>query len=262
MKSYKIACIQMDVALKSEQYNLKKALKMIDESVERGAKIVCLPELFTTGFDFQYIKRCAREIPNKITNELSKKAKKLKIFIIGGSLPIIDGGGIYNTSFLFDPNGRIIGKYNKIHLFPLMGEDKYFNRGKECRTYKTEFGNFGIIICYDIRFPELTRKLTLSGAEIVFVPSQFPSQRLDHWKTLIRARAIENQIFVVAVNRVGKDSKNSFCGNSMVVDPWGEVLTSKNEKEGAMVTSIDIGIIYEVRERLPCLPNIINGIDR
>jgi predicted amidohydrolase len=100
------------------------------------------------------------------------------------------------------------------------------------------------------------------GAEIVFVPSQFPSQRLDHWKTLIRARAIENQIFVVAVNRVGKDSKNSFCGNSMVVDPWGEVLTSKNEKEGVIVTSINLDIIYEVRERLPCLPNTINRIYR
>lgn len=262
MKSYKIACIQMDVAPKSEQYNLKKALKMIDESVGCGAKIVCLPELFTTGFDFQYIRRCARIIPNKITNELSKKAKKLKIFIISGSLPIIDGDRLYNTSLLFDPNGRIVGKYNKIHLFPLMGEDKYFNYGEEYRTYKTEFGNFGIIICYDIRFPELTRSLTLLGAEIIFVPSQFPSQRLDHWKTLVRARAIENQIFVVAVNRVGEDSKNSFCGNSMVVDPWGEVLTSKNEKEGIIVTSVNLDIIYDVRERLPCLPNINNGIDR
>lgn len=261
MKSYKIACIQMDVAPKSEEYNLKKALKMIDESVECGAKIVCLPELFTTGFDFQYIKRCERSIPNKITNELAKKAEKLKIFIIGGSLPIIDGKNRYNTSLLFDPNGRIVGKYNKIHLFPLMGEDKYFNYGEEYRTYKTEFGNFGIIICYDIRFPELTRNLTLLGAEIIFVPSQFPSRRLDHWKILVRARAIENQIFVVAVNRVGEDSKNSFCGNSMIVDPWGKVLTSNKEKEEIIVTSINLDIVYDVRKRLPCFSEIINGID-
>ncbi len=235
---------------------------MIDNAADKDAKIICLPELFTTGFDYDYINECTKPIPNIITDVLAKKAKELEIHIIGGSIPEKYGNKRYNTSILFDSRGRIIGKYRKVHLFPLMNENRIFTHGNKLGIFRTEFGIFGIEICYDIRFPEVTRNLTYLGTKLVFIPSAFPHPRMGHWKTLVYARAIENQIFVIAVNRVGKDSSNNFFGRSLIVDPWGELLACSGSKEEVVEATIDMSSIDKVRKQLPCLRNMIDEVDK
>jgi len=254
------AGIQMDVAHRNPEKNLEKALSFIDRAIEKNAKIICLPELFTTGFDYDYIKEYAKPIPNKLTEIIEEKAKKSNVCIIAGSIPEKKKDGIYNTSVFFNKDGGTIGKYSKMHLFPLMDEDKYFQKGRKTPIFKAKGRNIGVMICYDLRFPELARKLTLLGADIIFMPSEFPYPRLDHWKTLIKARAIENQIYFMAVNRVGKDNSNVFFGNTSVVDPWGELIADSGDKECIVTAEIDLSKIRQVRKQMPCLDNRVSDL--
>lgn len=262
MKKFIVAGIQIDISQGNKEKNLEKALYFIDEAVEKNAKIICLPELFTTGVDYGYIEEHAEPIPDKVTNMLGEKAKKSKSYIIAGSMPERRGNGIYNTSVLFNTNGEIIGKYSKIHLFPPTEEDKYFLKGGETPVFNTELGRIGVMICYDLRFPELARKLTLMGAEIIFMPSEFPYPRLDHWRTLLQARAIENQIYFVAVNRVGSDNHNAFFGHTSVIDPWGELIAGSGDEECIVTAEIDLSKIYKVRKKITCLDNRVSDLYR
>ncbi|MDY6931139.1 MAG: carbon-nitrogen family hydrolase [Halobacteriota archaeon] len=248
MAKIKVAGIQSDIG-KDPKENLRRNLEMIDSASEDGASFICLPELFMTGFDYDYIKANSRGIPNKITEVLGEKAKKSGIYILSGSIPEMVGEDIYNTAVLFGRDGKIIGKYSKIHLFGQMGEKSNFTHGGDVRVFDTDFGRIGVTICYDLRFPELFRKQSVMGAKIIFVPSEFPDPKLDHWRTLLKARAIENQIYVMGVNRVGKDEQSTFFGHSMVIGPRGTIMTEASDGEEIISAEIDIGKVGEVRER-------------
>ena len=261
MTKIKVSGIQMDITPKNSETNLKKAFEMIDKAVLKNSQIICLPELFTTGFYYNYIKKCAQDIPNSVTDALCKKAKSTKTYIIAGSIPEKVGDKIYNTSVFIGTDGNIIGKYRKIHLFPLMGENKNFSPGTtDVKIFKTEFGAIGIAICYDLRFPEIFRKLAHMGAKVIFIPSEFPNPKIDHWITLLKARAIENQLFVFGINTIGYDEFSTFFGHSMVCDPLGIVIAESDDNEDIITVDIDLSKIDKVRKKVFYLENYGQGL--
>jgi len=259
MAEIKVAGVQTDIGPDPKE-NLKSTLKMVEDAIRDGADFICLPELFMTGFDYDYIKDQSEGTPNEVTSILSRKADEASVYILAGSIPEMVGEEIYNTSVLFGRDGKILGSYSKIHLFSVMGEKKNFSHGRDVRVFDTDFGTIGVTICYDLRFPELFRKLSMMGAKMIFVPSEFPVPKLDHWRTLLKARAIENQIYVVGVNRVGKDESSRFFGHSMVVDPRGVILIEAGEDEEIISASIDLAYVGEVREKIFYLDDRISDL--
>ena len=170
--------------------------------------------------------------------ELLELSRELKLVIVG-SMPEPHGDKVFNTAYVVD-NGRWPGIYRKLHLFSLLGEDKAFDSGDSWLLAETSIGKIGVIICYDLRFPELSRRLALEGAQVICVPAQWPKPRQEHWRTLLRARAIENQLFVVASNACGLIGKLDFFGMSMIIDPKGEVLAEAGEAECEIVAPLDM----------------------
>ena len=249
----RVALIQMDIALGEPEVNRLRALKLIDQAVDRGAHWVILPEMWTCGYDFRKLEDYTEGLNGPTINGLRKKAKETGIYIFAGSLPEKLSEGIYNTCFIIGPQGNILGKYSKIHLFGLMDEHKFLRPGEATCLVDTPLGKVGVIICYDLRFPELARSLVLQGARVLVAPAQFPDPRSAHWRILNQARALENQVYVLAVNRVGKDEKNTFFGQSMAVDPWGEVAAVGGAGEEVIMVDLKPRLIDVVRRAMPCL---------
>ena len=159
-------------------------------------------------------------------------------------------GKVFNTSYIFGRNGEVVGEYDKTHLFTPMDEHKFFEYGNKTVTFELDGHKCGIIICYDIRFPELVRKLALEGVEMLFVVSQWPDKRIEHLKILSSARAVENQMFVTVCNSCGKAENTQFGGNSRIIDPWGDVLASADENEAVITADCDFGMIEEIRNSI------------
>jgi predicted amidohydrolase len=152
---------------------------------------------------------------------------------------------------VFNREGECVTSYAKIHSFQLMDEHLYMEAGNQLGHFHVDHVEAGVMICYDIRFPELARKLALSGAKILFVPAQWPNPRLHHWRTLLQARAIENQMYVVACNRVGESEGTSFFGHSMIINPWGEIMLEGDETEQLLAASIDLNEVETIRKKIP-----------
>jgi len=247
--------IQMDVLYRNGKKNIKRAVELVKKAATAGAGLVCLPELFTTGFDYEYIRQTAEQVPGPITDSFSSLAAKLGIFLIAGSIPERYNGRIYNCAVFFGPDGRIIGSYRKSHLFPLMGEDREFEKGDLCAVFDAEIGRIGILICYDLRFPELARKLACSGAEMLVLPAEFPYPRLDHWRCLLQARAIENQCYVLGVNRVGIQNDAKFFGNTSIYDPWGNIISGSGDEEALVLGPVDMESVRNIRKKIPVFEN-------
>lgn len=246
----RLSCIQPDIVLGQKEENLSKFSRMLDRTPP-GLDVVCLPELFATGYLLSKAAELAEKIPGPITDYLGREALKHGVNIVGGSMLEEGDDGFYNSSVSFDRSGKIVGRYRKTHLFSLFEEPRFLKPGEEITPFQLDTAKIGVMICYDLRFPEVARKLALGGAQILFVPSEFPEPRIDHWKHLLIARAVENQIFVVGVNRVGADDNAKFFGHSLVVDPWGEVIAEAGEAEEVLAEEIDLTQIEEVRQKLP-----------
>lgn len=235
-----------------KEKNTEKALSFISQCTH--ADVVLLPELWSTGLTFEKAPQLAEPMPGPTTKILCEFAMKHSMYIIGSILELRNTS-YYNTLHIVDPTGSI-NVYRKIHLFSLMKEDQFLTSGTECNIFSTDLGTIAGIICYDIRFPELVRSLTLKGAEILFVPAEFPHPRKQHWDILLQARAIENQIFVIACNRTGTSKKYHFFGGSTIIDPWGEIMVQAADQEGIYTCEIDTHRILECRKRLPVLKDI------
>ena len=247
----KIALIQFDATIRDVQGNLDRALEVLD-GLPSDTDLAVLPEMFTTGFDYDCIQREAEPLEGAVVEALSRAARKKDIWLVGGSLPERDGDCIYNTAVLLDSDGEIEGFYRKAHLFPLMGEDTHLCPGEALPVFSTPFGTLGIQICYDLRFPEITRALALEGATLIVQPAQFPYPRLDHWKILTRARALENQVYFAAVNRSGEDESGHYFGHSVLVDPWGNPVVEGGEEEATLIGEADFDLVDRVRTKIPC----------
>jgi predicted amidohydrolase len=246
------ALVQMDVVYGDVEANRAKAMRFIAEGLARKADVFVFPELWTTGYKLKEIENLAEPLEGKTMEMLCRIARENRVDIVAGSIPEKRDGKIYNTACAIGKDGKIVGKYSKIHLIGLMAEDRYLSSGTKKCIFAIDSVKAGIIICYDLRFTELPRALALQGAQILFVPAEWPSARGNHWRMLNIARAIENQTFVIAVNRVGRDPENTFFGHSMVVDPWGEILIEGSEtKEELLVADIDIAAVENLRNLIP-----------
>ena len=251
MRKVKVAAVQMDVLLGDVQANLSKCQAMLERCAENKADFAVLPEMWLTGYSFRNLLDLAREHTPAALENMSTLAKKYGMNIMAGSFPEADGDHVYNTAYVFDRNGAIAEKYRKIHLFSYTGEERFIAGGDALpRLIHSDDGAYGVTICYDIRFPEVFRPLGIQGAEMIFVPAQLPHPRLNHWRILLLARAIENQAFVIGCNRVGHVKKLSYFGHSMIIDPWGEVLAEGNEEEDLLMSELDLDQVAEVREKM------------
>jgi len=246
--------------------NVSTAERLLREAADGGADLAALPETFTYLGTSEGRAAAAEPIPGHTTDRLAAIARDRTMWILGGSLIETDGEHRYNTSTLFDRDGELVARYRKIHLFdvelpgqPPFRESASFVPGDQLVTHETDVARIGLSICYDLRFPELYRGLMVLGAEVLFVPAQFQEQTgKDHWEVLLRARAIENQCFVVAPAQWGtfgppEKTRRSF-GHSLVVDPWGRIVVeAPAEGDGVWFADLDLGELRRIRQQLPAL---------
>lgn len=248
----RVALVQMDCSMDNYSENLEKAGGYIARSKEKDADLVVLPELFNVGYDLSGMHKWDQETYEKTRNYLKNTAKESDIYIIAGVLEI-DNEKYYNSVLVINNNGELVAKYRKIHLFPLTGEDKIFTAGEEIVSFEVKDFLFGIMICYDIRFPEQSMAFIDKNCSGIIVAAAFPYPRLDHWNVLLRARAIENQMYVLACNRTGGAHNLKFFGSSAVIDPWGKVLSqAREDEESLLIDTVDIKEVEKVRNALPC----------
>lgn len=249
-----ISLIQCDIKLGEPAVNVGRMTEMLQSAAEAGEKpdVIVLPEMWNTGYALDRLTALAQKDElNGIRRIMSELASRYQVQIVAGSIAEHREGSHYNTMYVYNRSGEEIAAYSKIHLFRLMEEEKYLAHGKALGHFELDGLPSAGIICYDIRFPELARRLALQGAQILFVPAQWPHPRLNHWRSLLVARAIENQMFVVACNRVGNSGSQAFCGHSLIVDPWGDILAEGGEKEEILSAQLDLGLVTEVRSRIP-----------
>jgi omega-amidase len=258
---FKIALCQMDVT-EDKLINLKKAEQMIREAAESKAQMVVLPEMFNCPYTNSFFSAFAEGESGITVQTLSALAKELEIYLIGGTIPEKAGAAIYNTCFAFDKSGHIIGKHRKVHLFDIdikggirFKESEVLGRGHQITVIDTEYCKVGIGICYDMRFPELIRLMTLKGAQLIVVPGAFNmTTGPAHWELTIRTRALDNQVYFAAASpaRNMEASYHAF-GHSGIVNPWGEFAGKTDEKESIVYADIDLDYVHAIREQLPLL---------
>ncbi len=250
MKTIRAASIQFNVKQGDVDANLAYVREALTRAAAQGVQLAVLPEMWSTGFAYKNLNELAKRTAG-IVEELLELSGRLKL-VICGSMPEPDGvNKVFNTIFLID-NGKLAGTYRKIHLFSLLKEDLAFAGGDKWLLADTSIGKVGVIICYDLRFPELTRRLAVEGAQVICVPAQWPKPRQEHWRALLRARAIENQLFVVSCNACGLIGKLDFFGMSMIIDPKGEVLAESGEEECEIVAQLDLQVMVDWRAQIPC----------
>jgi predicted amidohydrolase len=263
MNTIPVAAVQMKSG-PDKSRNMKMVTSLVTEAAHKGARMIALPELFSWKGSTPEISRQCEPIPGPTSRHIAELAAKLKIFLLCGS--IIErnphGPRPFNTSFLINPAGRIIGRYRKIHLFKarlesgkVLDERSMYAVGSSIVTAPTPLGRLGFSICYDLRFPELYRCLVDQGAVMIAVPSAFTFETgKAHWEVLLRARATENQVYVIAPNQHGKDSLGTrHYGHSMIVDPWGTVIASCPEGDAIIYGKLDRTYLQKVRKNLPSL---------
>jgi len=247
----KIALVQMDIVGGEPEKNFSKLQSLTKDLAD--CDLVLLPELWSTGYCLERAGELAEEdCGGPSTAAMAELASHTSAFV-GGSLLSRRNDNIYNTFVLVSPTGETVATYDKTHLFRLMGEDRYLSAGKNLTTALTPFGHLGLAICYDLRFPEVFRHYAEVPVDFNLVVAEWPRPRLEHWRTLLHARAIENQCFMVACNRVGFDGRSTFFGYSLVVDPWGETLLRADDSEGVFTVKIDTEKIAEARAKIPVL---------
>ena len=245
-----ISLAQMDIALGQPQVNLAKVQELTAEAKRRGSDVVLFPELWSSGYDLENAEQHATSLNEGLFAELAALARENAIHICS-SLLSVQGGRYHNTAPLFSPAGKRLGHYSKIHLFRLMEEDRYLTAGQVAPVFDLPWGKTAIAICYDLRFPELFRRYALAGARIIFLPAEWPYPRLEHWRTLLQARAIENQMFIAACNRVGESKGERFFGHSAICDPWGRLVIEAGDSEALLTACVDTALVEEVRQAIP-----------
>lgn len=250
--AFKAGFIQFDVRPGEVSANLAEAEKHLERLSGEGAALAVLPEMWSCGFDNADLARHARGTP-QILERIRGLASGHRM-VIAGSMPEEEEGRIYNTLYLVDADGSVAGSYRKVHLFSVTDEQKYFAPGDRNVVCDTSLGPVGLMICYDLRFPELCRALTLKGAGIVVVPAQWPDARIDRWDVLAQARAIENQIYLIGANRCGVEKRVPFSGHSIIVDPSGAVLAWAPDGGAQVGTAlVDPAHRERIRQAMPCL---------
>ena len=247
-----VTCIQLDITLGNVEENKKKAAIYIEKAAKSGAKVVVLPELWTTGYCLETIGHLIED-QEEIIKLLKNLAKQNEVTIVGGSIPTKNVDKLYNTLIVISKEGKLIKEYSKVHLFRLMNEHLYLNSGTSDGMFEIGNNQAAGMICYDLRFPEWFRMHAINGAEIIFVVAEWPTPRINQWKVMLQSRAIENQCYIVGCNRVGTDESNEFGGHSLIIDPYGTVLAEGGEREELITAQINLSLVTEARQYIPIL---------
>jgi predicted amidohydrolase len=248
------ACIQFNVKRGDVDHNRKRAVACIRAAAEAGAKLVILPEMWPTSF-VETVTDSLLEASREAEEAVIGLSKDYRAVVVGGGLDRQDGQ-IFNRALVVD-SGKVLGSYRKIHLFSPHGENRHMSAGHEPLIADTSLGRIGVLICYDIRFPELVRYYFYRNVDILAVPSQWPEARAEHWRVLLKARAIENEMFVAGCNRTGVESSLKtnenlhFPGDSRIIDPMGETLGAGTGEEGPVVAEIEPRKVQSMRRILP-----------
>ena len=262
MRKIKIASLQLKV-YEDKYENIEKLAELIADGAAEGADIISLPEMWNCPYQTECFPVYAEPEQGDSWLALSTIARKNDKYLVGGSIPELgEDGNIYNTCYVFDREGKQIGKHRKVHLFDiyahgqqLFKESDTLTGGGSFDTFKTEWCDMAVNICFDIRFPESSRIPALAGAKVIFNPASFNmTTGPAHWELSFRQRAIENQIFMIGTAAAqSPDAGYVGYGHSIITDPWGKVIMQMDEKEGHNITEIDLDYIDEVRQKLPLL---------
>lgn len=261
----KIALVQMKT-VESNDENIETACKKIKRAARQGADLVMLPEMFSCPYKSENFPVYAQKEGGRNWKRLSECAAENNVYLVAGSIPEEDDGKIYNTSFIFDRKGKQLAKHRKVHLFncdfkkggQVFHESDTLTAGDSVTVYETEFGIFGTMICFDIRFPELCRLMQQKGARMVLVPAAFNMTSGPKWWDLaFRMRATDQQIFMAGCSPA-RDTKASYVawGHSLVVDPFGEILAQLDIEEETLIYEVDFSVIPDMREQSPVLKEL------
>jgi predicted amidohydrolase len=261
MRKLKLALVQPALTEGACGANWRAAKASLDQAGAGGADLVVLPEMWHTGYAYRKLGELAKATPESIA-KVGALARKYGFFVAGSWVERDEEDGrLYNTACIVGPDAKVRARYRKVHLFGPMKEDRHFTAGRSICVVKLEIGTIGMALCYDLRFPELARKMALRGAEILIYPSQWPEERLGHFHTLIAARAIENQLFTAGVNRAGRSAAIQFGGGSIVIDPRGEVLAQLGPEVGFLEAELDLDQVIATRERITYLADRAREVD-
>lgn len=259
----KISAVQISVEIGKIEENVKKAISFSDEAVKQGADLICLPEMFNTGYfchtshvDNSYF-GLAEPITGRTIKQFQSFAKQNKVIMIVPFYEYLSPGIFFNSACVIDESGKVLGCYRKTHIgWSGTGWEKYYCRpGNEFPVFETSLGKIGILICYDRDFPEVARTLCLKGAEILCIPNGASISLQETWKCILKTRAYENQVFVIGSCFTGRtdEEHHEFCGNSIVVDPFGNEINSLDREEGILISDIDLNQINQARiKRFMC----------
>ena len=251
-REVKAAAVQFNIKMGDIDANVEYVRGALARLAADGVQLAVLPEMWSCGFAYRELNELAKRTP-EVVEEMGRLSAQYGMVLVG-SLPEPDGDKVCNTAYVMD-RGELAGKYRKIHLFSLMNEDRSFSGGDSWLVADTHLGRIGVFICYDLRFPELARRLAVEGAEILVVPGEWPKPREEHWRTLMKARAIENQLFVVAANCCGVMGKLDFFGSSLIIGPKGELLAEGGYENCELTATLDFTVMENWRQQITCFPD-------
>ncbi|KAJ7993575.1 hypothetical protein DPEC_G00273820 [Dallia pectoralis] len=259
MSKFRLAVIQLHVT-KVKADNLSRARRLIREAAGQGAQVVVLPECFNSPYGSSFFPEYAETIPGESSQVLSEVAKETRVYLVGGSLPEADSGKLYNTCPVFGPDGSLLLKHRKIHLFDIdvpgkirFQESETLSPGSRLSVFETPYCKIGVGICYDMRFAELAQLYAKKGCHLLVYPGAFNmTTGPAHWELLQRARALDNQVYVATASPA-RDETASYVawGYSTVVSPWGEVLSKAGSEEAVIYADIDLEYLTDVRQQIP-----------
>ncbi|EIW14985.1 hydrolase [Lactiplantibacillus plantarum EGD-AQ4] len=247
----RVALAQLDIQFGDPDANYQQVEVAIQRAAEQTVDVIVLPEMWNTGYALTRLNVVADDDGQRTRQLLSKLARQFRVNIVGGSVAVARDGHYYNEMLVIDRHGRLVSQYDKVHRFGLMAEDRYITAGATENVFELDDVAAMGVICYDIRFPEWLRKQAAQGPRVIFVSAEWPTQRQMQWRLLLQARAIENQAFVVAVNRVGSDPDNQFGGQSLVIDPLGDLLAIGGAHPQLITATLDLAQVERVRGQIP-----------
>ncbi|MEA4815423.1 MAG: carbon-nitrogen hydrolase family protein [Lachnospiraceae bacterium] len=257
----KVGIVQMPVFMDKVE-DVEFAVKSIKKLSDKGADLIVLPEMFCCPYSNKYFRSYSEPEGGYVFTELSKAAAENNVYVVGGSMPEYDDDKIYNTSYVFDRKGNKIAKHRKMHLFDINveGGQRFYESdtlspGNSITLFDTEFGKIGLCICFDMRFPEIFRVMTLEGARAIIIPAAFNmTTGPAHWELTLRQRAIDAQLYTIAAAPARDDNGEYVSyGNSMITDPWGKVVFRAGAYEETGLVDLDMALVDKIRKQLPLL---------
>ncbi|MBN1660723.1 MAG: carbon-nitrogen family hydrolase [Anaerolineae bacterium] len=244
----------MAVAPGEVEVNETAARSVAAQAAGEGVDVLILPEMWPTGYDLERAREYATPLGSGPFGLMAGLAREHKLHVIGTALEENRDGRPFNTAALYSPDGNLVAAYRKLHLWAPLGEAEHMTAGGELPLFDLPWGRMALAICYDLRFPEMWRAYAGAGARLVVIPAAWPSRRVEHWRVLLRARAIENQCFVLGCNRAGGGwdaGEDCFGGYSAVVDPWGRVLAEGGPEPGLVIAHLNLDEVENVRRLFP-----------